>query len=383
MIFNDSTTQIDDLLDKIAEGIQLDATRKARMESAYRGVNDWLNSDEGFFKKHPFEVYPQGSVSILTPIKPLVRDEFDLDIVVHVNDPMQKFTPQQVFDELKRRVRANGTYEGMIELKNRCIRLNYAGDFHMDILIGVQEFSNNSDKILVPDRKLNDWTSSNPKGYTEWFLSKANTVRRSILEQAYAAKDLPTEDFENKKPLQRAVQLIKRYRDEYFKGSEYATSSIVLTTICGQFYGSEDSIFYTIDNIINKILVAAKTSRGPFKVLNPVNSQENFTDKWEEDARYYDEFLKFANHLNKEWQTLKAGNMGRINEDKVIMGLFGEDAYDRGIKIQNTMFATLRDKQKLQVDRKSGFITTGLALGASTVKANTFYGSDENAETQE
>lgn len=380
MIFNDSTTQIDDLLDKIAEGIQLDATRRTRMEAAYNAVNDWLNADEGFFKKYPFEVYPQGSVSIGTPIKPLAKDEFDLDTVIHINVAMQMFTPQQIFNELKRRLSENGKYKGMIELKNRCIRLNYAGDFHMDILIGVQESPSDSNKIKVPDRKLNAWTSSNPKGYTTWFMNKANTVRQSVLEKAYAAKDLPTDSFKTKKPLQRAVQLIKRYRDEYFKGSEYATSSIILTTIAGQFYDSEDSIFNTIDNIINRILAATRAVNGPIQVLNPVNSQENFTDKWAEDARYYDEFLKFANHLNTEWKALKGGTRGRINEDKIIMGLFGEDAFNKGMNLQNSMLQTLRDSQRLQVDRKSGILTSGLALGASTVKSNTFYGSDGDAE---
>ena len=375
-MFNDPATQIDDLLDKIAEGIQLDPTRKQRMESAYNAVNDWLNSDEIFFKKYPFEVYPQGSVRIGTTIKPLDRDEFDLDTVVHINGDVKKFTPQEIYSQLKRRISENSRYKEMVELKNRCLRLNYSGDFHMDILPGVQQYIHDDQKLVIPDRKLGTWATTNPKGYGGWFLDKANSVIQSLLEKAYALEELPDDDFQSKKPLQRGVQLIKRYRDEFFNGNdEYATSSIVLTTIAGHFYNSEDSIFYTIDNIINKILIESRKTNGRIKVVNPVNPEEDFTDKWDSDPMYHQEFIRFVKHLHQAWQELKTGGKGRIHEDRLIKGLFGEDAYGKGVRIQNELIEKLRSTNKLQVDRKSGILTSGLAIGASSVKANTFYGS--------
>ena len=374
--FKDPTTQLDDLLDKIAEGIQLDPTRKQRMESAYNAVNDWLNSDEGFFKKHPFEVYPQGSVRIGTTIKPLDRDEFDLDTVVHISGDWRKFTPQEIYSQLKRRIFEHTKYKEMAELKNRCLRLNYSSDFHMDVLPGIQQHIYDAQKLLIPDRILGAFTTTNPKGYGDWFLDKANSVKQSLLEKAYALEDLPDDDFQSKKPLQRGVQLIKRYRDEFFKvNDEYATSSIVLTTIAGHFYNSEDSIFYTIDNIINRILLESRKTNHRIKVVNPVNLEEDFTDKWDNDPMYYQEFIRFVKHLHQSWEELKTGGKGRVYEDRIIKGLFGDDAYGKGVRIQNEKVERLRSKSKLQVDRKSGILTSGLVLGASTVKVNTFYGS--------
>ena len=90
-----------------------------------------------------------------------------------------------------------------MELKNRCIRLNYSGDFHMDILPGIQENEWDEDKLQIPDRLLGCWVSSNPRGYAKWFLDKSNTVKISLLEKALRAENLPSNDYEDKNPLQR------------------------------------------------------------------------------------------------------------------------------------------------------------------------------------
>ncbi len=60
----------------------------------------------------------------------------------------------------------------------RCIRLNYAGDFHLDIVPAVPDFEVGGTYIFVPDLDANlaidapqndRWKPSNPKGYQIWF----------------------------------------------------------------------------------------------------------------------------------------------------------------------------------------------------------------------
>ncbi|HEY3388751.1 MAG TPA: nucleotidyltransferase, partial [Prolixibacteraceae bacterium] len=184
-------TQIDDLLDRMAEGVQLDDTRYDRMKSSYESVKNWIENDMVFFNPYNYDVYPHGSVRILTTVKPIGKDEFDLDIAVHLksNTP---HSPQRVYSELKRCMDAYSKKWGIkIEAKNRCIRLDYAGDYHMDILPGIQENVFDQNKIKVPDRELGDWVSSNPRGYGDWFMSKANLVKESLLEKAIRAEKLP------------------------------------------------------------------------------------------------------------------------------------------------------------------------------------------------
>jgi hypothetical protein len=57
-----------------------------------------------------------------------------------------------------------------LERLKRCLRLNYAGAFHLDILPACPNDRLGGGAILVPDRKLECWKDSNPKGFAEWFF---------------------------------------------------------------------------------------------------------------------------------------------------------------------------------------------------------------------
>src|SRR5690625_6144742 len=72
-----------------------------------------------------------------------------------------------------------------------------------------------------------------------------------LLEAKVEAEPLP-EELYFKTPLQRAVQLFKRYRDIYFENKENEVSSIVITTLVASLYQQESSIFETIDNVARR-----------------------------------------------------------------------------------------------------------------------------------
>lgn len=366
-------TQIDDLLDRMAEEVQLDQTRYQKMISSYESVKNWIESDEKFFKPYKYDVYPHGSVRILTTVKPIGKDEFDLDIAVHLKSGTHH-TPAKIYQELVRRLREHNLYNSMVALKNRCVRLNYAGDYHMDILPGIQESEYDMNRIMVPDREMGEWVSSNPRGYANWFLAKADLAKESLLEKAMRAEKLPTDNFKKKKPLQRAVQLIKRYRDIYFQDDDkYRTSSVILTTIAGEFYSGEESIFDTVDNIVSIISSKMNNISERLKVCNPVNPDEDFTDKWDSEPEYYQAFKAFTIHLHKEWQKLKLEN-GVINEGYVMKGLFGNELYSKAQRDQAYQVEHIRDSNELGTSRSTGILTSIGTVGSTAVKQNTFFG---------
>lgn len=373
ILLNNKAAQLDDLLDKMAEEVQLDSTRYQRMLSAYESVKTWIESDELFFKPFNYDLYPHGSVRIMTSIKPIGRDEFDLDIAVHLKSNVFH-SAQKIYSELKRCISEYAKRHGLkLEVKKRCVRLNYAGDFHMDILPGVQETVYDKNKIKVPDRELGDWVSSNPRGYADWFLGKVNLVKESLLEKAFKAENLPVDDFKNKKPLQRAVQLIKRYRDIYFQNDDtYKTSSIILTTIAAHSYNGEESIFDSIDKIVDRILSSINSTSGRMKILNPMNPEEDFTDKWGSEPEYYYAFKRFVAHLHYEWQKLKKEN-GLIEEGNTLKGLFGNDILIKAHTRQTEALETYRTESRLSISNPTGILTS-IGMGASKVKSNTFFG---------
>lgn len=341
-IFNNYELQREELLARIAQALQLDETRKKRMEDAYNSISTLVNEDQGFFKNVDIDVYPQGSIAIGATSKPLNGNEFDLDIVLHIKKLYSYYTPQQIYNELLKLLESDVRYSDKVEKKNRCIRLNYAGDFHMDILPGCIVTLFDYKNIKIPDRKLKDWANSNPKGYAEAFLKKAQTIReRSLLaglrnkliDLKAEIQDLPSDDFYSKTPLQRSVQLIKRYRDIYFEDKkEFATSSIVITTLMMVHYNGENSIYSTIDNILLKIKTAYNNAialKQKFKVPNPVNPNEYFTDSWTD--QHYTSFFAFVTDLYAKWQELKH-EFKRSGPEFVT--LFGEGLYKQSLQEQ-------------------------------------------------
>lgn len=373
MIFSDKKTQIDDLLDRMAAEVQLDDTRYDRMKGHYEAIKNWIEDDEQFFKPYKYDVYPHGSVRILTTVKPIGKDEFDLDIAIHLKAQWGNHTPERIYNELKRRLMEHEKYSKILEAKNRCVRINYHGDFHIDILPGIQEFEWDENRLKIPDRDLGRWVSSSPRGYANWFLGRNNMVVESLLEKSLRAEKIPADNFKHKKPLQRGVQLIKRFRDIYFqKDDTYRTSSIILTTIAGQFYNGEDSIFDTIDNIIKRIKTQIVAQPQRLVILNPVNNQENFTDKWDEDPGYYKAFIAFCDYLDAAWQELKRSN-GMLLESQILKGLAGDDILIKAQKSQSDIIGSYRQQNNLGVNRTTGVL--GAAVSSiSSIKSNTFFG---------
>jgi hypothetical protein len=187
-------------------------------------------------------------------------------------------------------------------------------------------------------------------------------------------EDLPSDEYATKKPLQRAVQIIKRYRDLFFeKDTSYATPSIVLTTIAGQLYQNQDSIFETIDSIVSQLKNTTNSSRNTrIKVVNPVNPEEDFTDKWEGEPTYYSEFIKFIESLYANWQNLKKEN-GIIEEGNILKGLIGEKLYSDSVKEQTLLTDDFRKQGKLFTSVSTGAIGS-YKVAEKQVQKNTFFG---------
>lgn len=338
--FSNYEMQREELLARIANELELDKTRYDKMKKAYDNVLEVLKKDEIFFKDLELELYAQGSVRIQTTVKPINNEDFDLDAVLHIYDLYNKFDPVKIYNALVRVIENDPYYKTICEKKERCVRLNFKSDFHIDILPGCMAQLEDRERIAIPEKKLKDWSSGNPKGFGSWFLERANSQDDYLLKSYYntflkaevEAEPLPDISFYNKTPLQRSVQLVKRYRDIYFKDKENSVSSIVITTLMGSFYQNENSIYSTIDNCLSKIKGSyskALENGKRFKIFNPVDENEEFTDSWNEND--YKSFYAFIEDLFLKWEVLKK-NFEKSGEKYV--KLFGEKLYKDSLQSQ-------------------------------------------------
>lgn len=363
-----------ELLIGICKKLQLQTSLYDLAKERYDVISDIIESSD-VFDNIDLRMYSHGSFRLKTTVKPLKSNEYDLDFVVEL-PPDADIEPNELYDYVYKILRTDGIHNKMVEKKSRCIRLNYANDFHMDIMPG-KAVSRVTNEIIVPDKKLKGWYHhSNPIGYAEWFEEQAKTVIRKQLseERRIQCNAEPIEDQEvtgRLEPLRRAVQLIKRYRDLYCDRENCTpVRSIVLCTLMGEissYYSDEIQIIIDFCNYVNRKI---NLSGGkPFVVRNPV-VDEVLTEKWEEDSEIYDAFVNMMTSLTTDIIKLnKADN--NISIVSQLKHMFGENITNEVVKAHANPVGDARKKGTLAVDP---YGKLNLSEDGINVKKNTFYG---------
>ncbi len=271
----------DYLLLQVAESLQLTKSQFEAAEAAYRSVSSWLNADDtALARLRPF-IFPHGSVALGTTVKPRrgqKDDEYDVDCVCRLAST--SLSSMEVYALVQARLMAHETYRSMLERKNRCLRLNYSGQFHIDILPGVP--TGVRTELLVPDREIKEWTRSDPEGFAKWFKARAERPQLIRADAQPLPEPAPARD---KPALAIAVQLVKRRRDMVFDGSEDAPRSILLTTLAARVYNGSYGVGATLAQVVAGMASELRRSVGRIAVPNPVNEAEDFAESLD-DARY-------------------------------------------------------------------------------------------------
>ncbi|MGA9996880.1 MAG: nucleotidyltransferase, partial [Pyrinomonadaceae bacterium] len=184
LVLESINQQLDDLLERIGEKLQLSPTRYQQAESRYHAVGDWLSAEDSTLATFDPVIYPQGSMKIGTTVRPRGRQAHDLDFVLELKADWRLFPrPVVLLDMVEHRLREHKIYREMIERKNRCMRIIYANEFHLDILPACPNPSAGLHCVLVPDCAAEGWKHSNPKGYALWFERTAETKRAEFRKQ--------------------------------------------------------------------------------------------------------------------------------------------------------------------------------------------------------
>jgi len=382
LVTEDRKAYLDDILKRITETLQLNDSRRQLVEERYKAVSTFIEESPGLF--YDAKIYAQGSYRLGTTVKPRQGEEYDLDFVVQINKDWRKIPFQKIHEDFKELMESNGNWDKLVKEKSRCIRLDYADEFHMDIIPTCTEnHLRDENRIMAPDKKERSWVISNPEGYAQWFEKKYISQTSIYLHNFYegmeirAAEELPKDDPNHlKQPLQHAVQLIKRYRDVYFEGKEkLAPSSIVLTTLVGQMYQGESSIYETINKIVERFDLAVMKDKRFFRqfhISNPVLSEEIFTKEWDDNPRLFQEFLLFMKSLREFWMQLNTFQGENLFE--LFKSNFGTGAFENAMKKQGEFVQRMRDKGLTGVQVGSGMASTVYGQDKQKDKPNKFHG---------
>ena len=372
------------VLELLCRQLELTPAQYEDAAAKYGAVGRWLNDGLLLARLVP-EVFAQGSIRLGTAVRPLGRDEFDVDLVCWLVGGHDGLEPSLVMRLVGDRLREHRTYRDMLEPKIRCWRLNYAGEFHMDITPAVANSRCSNGGLVVPDRELRDWSPTNPRGYADWFDGQAAVqpaIEKGLREGVRAGVEPLPDQIPFKNVLVRAVQLLKRHRDVWFQGRDSGTApiSIIVTTLAARTYvravasrvhrSEFDLLLDVLHGMPRHVEIRNVGGRRRYFVWNPTTDGENFAEKWNRRPERADAFFAWSRAALDDFRRLsETSGMEAVREH--LAGRFGERESGRAMRSVASAVRAARESGHLRVASGVG-LTTG-TLGAS-VRAHTFYG---------
>lgn len=395
--------QFNEIFENLGASLDVPESRYDELVSSYQAVGKFLGDESSPLAPYKPEIQPQGSFLLGTMISPInENDDLDIDLVCELMEKHPSWTAENLKAIVGDRLNSSERYKKLLDEEGRrCWTLLYRKDsdnasnkYHMDILPCVnnektrlreQYFSVSVEQVeklalRITDKKLPNykyetdskkWLKSNPFGYAKWFEDRCSILtRRTVLLSEAKIGNVPAYK-EKKSPLQRVVQILKRHRDMMFNGDENKPISIIITTLAARAYNKETDVLDALVNVVNSMekYIERDSRTGQYIVQNPVNSEENFADKWIETPQKQQNFFAWLNQVKQDVEqiTEKKGGLQLIAES--MNKPFGKDIVQR-------TFSAIANNQRNSRDNKTLRATATGILGTvgTAVKAHTFHG---------
>jgi hypothetical protein len=382
--------QLFGILEQLCEQVEPSQTQEERARTSYEAVGQWLASASNPLLSGS-SIYLQGSTALGTTVKPIGSNEHDVDLVHHLLGLGRWIEPARAKALVGDRLKESERYRAILEEKQRCWRLNYAGEFHLDITPSISNKLCARGGELVPDRQLRCWKATNPKGYRDAFKRRAELVPQMRLLKSFAA-DSARADIEPfpKRPrfkglLCRIVQIAKRHRDVYFLERDVALApiSVIVTTLAAWSYeravasnvfDSELDVLRTViagmPDFIQRPVVGGRLT---WAIWNETTAGENFAERWNAEPARARAFFEWHAAVMADLDEL--GRSAGLDELTGLLGKsFGQQPAAQVMQDLYDGMAAARRSGCLSLAPGLGLTTTSVSR-ATRVPPNTFYGT--------
>ncbi|MXV81900.1 nucleotidyltransferase [Candidatus Poribacteria bacterium] len=287
----------------LSEEVDLNQTRLQRLVNSSSAVDTFLRANLEAYEK----TERQGSYGLKTIIKPVGTREFDADMLLYMTYDKDK-EPKDYINDVYNCLRANDNYKDKVHRRTRCVYIDYADEFHLDLVPCITQ----GEEYFICNNKENEFEITDGTGYRDWFNEKTRITNGN---------------------LKRDTRLLKFLRDH--KGN-FSVKSILLTTLIGNSVytsdeGSDDfkdipTSLKTVSNRINSFLQANVLMP---EICNPVLEGESFTRHWDQDkySHFREMFDLYNSKINeafdatehnasvRKWRELFGDNFGELKKD--------------------------------------------------------------------
>ena len=246
----------------LRDEVNLNQDRLHRLQISVRDVNRHMKSHLTGYQN----IDRQGSYGLDTLVKPVNEDdEYDADIQVVMN-PNSNWKARDYLDALWDTLARNHNFADKIKLGTRCITLNYARDFHLDVVPRVTWQGGH----FICNRESNDFEETDGTGYRNWFSEQSRITRVN---------------------LKRVVRLLKFVRD---RQDNYIAKSILLTTLAGKAIHPSDrgeeavgTVADTLTTVLTRMDRYLQRHEAMPEIINPALPSEDFNRHWNQERYTY------------------------------------------------------------------------------------------------
>ena len=292
----------------LSDVVNLNQTRidtlKARVDAIVATLKDFETYSDILI-----DTCPQGSWAHRTIIKPAGNGGFDADVVAFMK-PHEEWTPAEYIENLYTQFKTHGTYASKVSRKTRCVTIQYANEFSIDIVPCVRKsgfWAGTTEWIL--NRIENTEEQTNPDGFNDWFKKQNGYVGNNHLI--------------------KVVRLLKYLRDIK---KTFSAKSVLLTTLLGGRVsvwdeslglGNDFTDLPTALRIIIKRLDKYLQENPDMpEVSNPSLPEEKFTRHWDQDK-----YSNFRDCIHRYAEWIEDAYVEEDRDESILKWrrVFGED----------------------------------------------------------
>lgn len=399
---NATVEPIEQILAEIAIGVQLTSTEDKKARERYEAIRNWIERDGSPLHDRVEEFYPQGSMAIGATIRARRSDEeYDVDIVVQVKyTDTASMDPEKRLNELYEAVRGKkgSRYYDATKKQSRCVTIIYRDGMRLDMVPAKRRWSREEKVSVLPHAPGGSRSPENRNyignsfGLAEWFKRQAGKAgaygrqfaeftRQYELAQIHADADV--QEIPEREPPQEkgltvvGLQLIKRFRNEAYKGSTAKPPpSVILARFAGEARGQATTLLDELvqqTSIMMGALAECRKNGDLLHMPNPICPEDILTDRWPRNQRDQEIWHSKLQDLEKSLIRLKNGDLSLREIEEVCAKIFG-------MEVSQKVIAQYADRHSAAVKKgdstsigPSGRLLPVAGLGMS-VPRHTFYG---------
>lgn len=283
--------------------VNLNQSRLDSLSDRVLAITSFLEEGDHEFAGMFVRTIPQGSYAHGTIIKPVQpEDEFDADLLLEVTEN-KEWEAKDYVGRLYSAFRSHGVYKNMVRRGNRCVIIDYANEFHIDVV----PYMERHDEHYITHWRENVFELTNPAGFNAWLDEKNRITGRNLV---------------------KVIRLLKYLRDykETFSVKSFILSLLLAGRVEDFLLDGDPNLYKDVPTTLRNVTLALNDYLQLYPqmppLVDPSCTSQTFNHRWSEKEyeNFREQIANYSTKINEAYgETNKAKSLELWQE------IFGDD----------------------------------------------------------